>query len=210
MKGKPKNRALDIGCSVGRASFELAREFDFVNGLDFSARFIRIAYQMQEKGVLRYELPEEGEIVSYHERKLADLNLTEVAGRVEFYQADALNLKPQFAEYDLILAANLLDRLSKPAKFLSSIHERLNDGGLLVIASPYTWLEEFTSRENWIGGFRKDGEPYSTLDGLRDHLKAHFIMAADPCDVEFIIRETNRKFQHSVSQVTVWQKKSVL
>ena len=69
MKGKPKNRALDLGCSVGRASFELAREFGFVNGLDFSARFIRIAYQMQEKGVLRYELPEEGEIVSYHERK---------------------------------------------------------------------------------------------------------------------------------------------
>jgi 5-histidylcysteine sulfoxide synthase/putative 4-mercaptohistidine N1-methyltranferase len=207
MKGKPKNRALDIGCSVGRASFELAREFGFVNGLDFSARFIRIAYQMQEKGMLRYELPEEGEIVSYHERRLADLDLTEVAGRVEFYQADALNLKPQFAGYDLILAANLLDRLSKPAKFLDTIHERLNDGGLLVIASPYTWLEEFTSRENWIGGFRKDGEPYSTLDGLRDHLKAHFTMIAEPCDVEFVIRETSRKFQHSVSQVTVWQNK---
>lgn len=206
MKGMPKKRALDLGCSVGRASFELAREFDFVNGLDFSARFIRIAYQMQEKGMLRYELPEEGEIVSYHERRLSDLNLAEVAGRVEFYQADALNLKPQFAEYDLILAANLLDRLSKPAKFLETIHERLNDGGLLVIASPYTWMEEFTTRENWIGGFRKDGEPYFTLDGLRDHLKANFTMVTDPCDVEFVIRETSRKFQHSVSQVTVWRK----
>jgi putative 4-mercaptohistidine N1-methyltranferase len=206
MKGKSKKRALDLGCSVGRASFELAREFDFVNGLDFSARFIRIAYQMQEKGMLRYELPEEGEIVSYHERRLADHDLAEIAGRVEFYQADALNLKPQFAGYDLILAANLLDRLSKPAKFLDTIHERLNDGGLLVIASPYTWLEEFTSRENWIGGFRKDGEPYSTLDGLQDHLKAHFTMEADPYDVEFVIRETSRKFQHSVSQIIVWRK----
>jgi putative 4-mercaptohistidine N1-methyltranferase len=125
---------------------------------------------------------------------------------VEFYQADALNLKPQFTGYDLVLAANLLDRLSKPAKFLSTIHERLSDGGLLVIASPYTWLEEFTRRENWIGGYRKDGEPYSTLDGLRDHLKAHFTQVAEPRDVEFIIRETNRKFQHSISQVTVWQK----
>jgi 5-histidylcysteine sulfoxide synthase/putative 4-mercaptohistidine N1-methyltranferase len=206
MKGRPKNRALDLGCSVGRGAFELAREFRFVNGLDFSARFIRIAYQMQEKGILRYELPEEGEIVSYHERRLADLNLTEVASRVEFYQADALNLKPQFSGYDLILAANLLDRLSKPAKFLATIHERLSDRGLLVIASPYTWLEEFTRRENWIGGYRKDGEPYSTLDGLRDHLKPHFTLVAEPRDVEFIIRETNRKFQHSISQVTVWQK----
>jgi 5-histidylcysteine sulfoxide synthase/putative 4-mercaptohistidine N1-methyltranferase len=206
MQGKPKNRALDLGCSVGRASFELAREFRLVNGLDFSARFIRIAYQMQEKGMLRYELPEEGEIVSYHERRLADLELTDVAGRVEFFQADALNLKPRFADYDLILAANLLDRLSRPVKFLATIHERLNDGGLLVIASPYTWLEEFTHRENWIGGYRKDGEPYTTLDGLRDHLKAHFTLVAEPHDIEFIIRETGRKFQHSISQVTVWRK----
>jgi putative 4-mercaptohistidine N1-methyltranferase len=161
---------------------------------------------MQEKGMLRYELPEEGEIVSYHERRLADLELTDVAGRVEFFQADALNLKPRFADYDLILAANLLDRLSRPVKFLATIHERLNDGGLLVIASPYTWLEEFTHRENWIGGYRKDGEPYTTLDGLRDHLKAHFTLVAEPHDIEFIIRETGRKFQHSISQVTVWRK----
>ena len=208
MQGRPKNRALDLGCSVGRATFELAREFRLVHGLDFSARFIRIAYQMQEKGVLRYELPEEGDIVSYHEKRLADLGLAETAGRVEFYQADAQNMKPQFTGYDLILAANLLDRLSKPAKFLNTIHERLDDGGLLVIASPYTWLEEFTRRENWIGGFRKDGEPYTTLNGLQDYLRAHFNMIADPREVEFVIRETSRKFQHSISQVTVWQKRA--
>ena len=206
MADKPKNRALDLGCSVGRASFELAREFQFVNGLDFSARFIRIGYQLQEKGAVRYELPEEGEIVSYHERRLADLGLAEVAGRVEFFQADALNLKPQFTDYDLILAANLLDRLRDPGTFLASVHERLNDTGLLVIASPYTWLTEFTVREKWLGGFRKDGEPYTTLDGLKDHLQAHFTMVGEPRDVEFVIRETNRKFQHSISQLTVWRK----
>ncbi|EKD35800.1 MAG: hypothetical protein ACD_75C01773G0001 [uncultured bacterium] len=206
MAGRPKNRALDLGCSVCRASFELAKEFNFVNGLDFSARFIRIGYQLQEKGAVRYELPEEGEIVSYHERRLADLGLAEVAGRVEFFQADALNLKPQFTDYDLILAANLLDRLRDPGTFLASVHERLNDTGLLVIASPYTWLTEFTVREKWLGGFRKDGEPYTTLDGLKDHLQAHFTMVGEPRDVEFVIRETNRKFQHSISQLTVWRK----
>jgi 5-histidylcysteine sulfoxide synthase/putative 4-mercaptohistidine N1-methyltranferase len=201
-----KNRALDLGCSVGRASFELAREFRFVNGLDFSARFIRIAYQMQEKGVIRYELPEEGEIVSYHEQRLADLGLAETVGRVEFFQADALNLKPQFTDYDLILAANLLDRLADSARFLATIHERLCDGGLLVLASPYTWLAEFTDRQKWLGGYRKDGEPYTTLDGLHDALKDHFTLTAPPRDVEFVIRETGRKFQHSLSQVTVWRK----
>jgi 5-histidylcysteine sulfoxide synthase/putative 4-mercaptohistidine N1-methyltranferase len=207
MADKPKKRALDLGCSVGRATFELAREFEFVNGLDFSARFIRIAYQMQEKGVIRFELPEEGEIVSYHERRLKDFNLENTIERVEFFQADAQNLKPQFTGYDLILAANLIDRLSKPKLFLRSIHERLNKNGLLVIASPYTWLEEFTKKENWVGGFRKDGEPYTSLEGLKEILQPNFKMLDHPRDIEFITRETARKAQHSISQLTVWQKK---
>lgn len=207
MAHKPKKRALDLGCSVGRATFELAREFDFVNGLDFSARFIRIAYQMQEKGVIRYELPEEGEIVSYHERRIEDFGLEGLAKRIEFFQADAQNLKTQFSDYDLILAANLIDRLAKPKQFLSTIHERLNPGGLLVIASPYTWLEEFTIKENWVGGYRKDGEPYRTLDGLKEQLRPHFAMIGEPRDLEFITRETARKAQHSVSQLTIWQRK---
>ncbi|BHH84742.1 5-histidylcysteine sulfoxide synthase [Desulforhopalus sp. 52FAK] len=206
MAGKPKSRALDLGCSVGRASFELAKEFDFVNGLDFSARFIRIAHQMQEKGYIRYELQEEGEIVSYHERKLKDYELMETAPKIEFYQADAQNLKPQFKDYDLILAANILDRLSKPGVFLENIHKRINRDGYLVLTSPYTWLEEFTAKQNWVGGFRKDGEPFASLDGIRNTLNQHFKMVHDPINLEFITRETARKFQHSISQVTVWQK----
>ncbi len=207
MADRPKNRALDLGCSVGRASFELAKEFQFVNGLDFSARFIRIGHQLQEKGSVRYELPEEGEIVSYHERRLADLGLAEAAGRVEFFQADALNLKPRFTGYDLILAANLIDRLRDPGAFLATVHERLNVGGLLVIASPYTWLTEFTAKEKWLGGYRRDGEPFFTLEALKEHLRAHFTMEGEPRDVEFVLRETSRKFQHSLSQLTVWRKR---
>jgi len=32
-------RALDVGCAVGRATFELARSFDETVGIDLSARF---------------------------------------------------------------------------------------------------------------------------------------------------------------------------
>lgn len=208
MAGKTKKRALDLGCSVGRASFELARQFEFVTGLDFSARFIRIAHQMQEKGAIRYELVEEGEIVSYHERRLQDMNLAGLVQRVEFYQADAQNLKAHFTDYDLVLAANLLDRLSQPGVFLGSIHERIQDDGLLVVTSPYTWLEEFTAKENWIGGYRRDGEPFTTLDGLQEILSPHFSLIASPMDLPFITRETARKFQHSIAQLTIWRKHS--
>ncbi len=208
MADRPKARALDLGCAVGRASFELAKYFDVVTGIDFSARFIRIAHQLQEKGVAHYQLPEEGEIVSFHEVRLSDLGLAGHDGKIEFLQGDAHNLKPQFKDYDLVLAGNLLDRLYDPAQFLASIHERMRPGGLLVIASPYTWLEEFTKKENWLGGIRIAGEPFSTLDGLNEQLGSHFRLLEEPHDVEFVIRETARKFQHTISQVTIWERYS--
>jgi putative 4-mercaptohistidine N1-methyltranferase len=134
------------------------------------------------------------------------MGLDRVVDGVEFSQGDATNLKPQFTGYDLVLAANLIDRLYDPKRFLQTIHERLNPGGILVIASPYTWLEEFTKKENWLGGFRKSGEPYMTLDALRDMLGPHFVMLDTPKNVEFVIRETRRKFQHSLAELTVWQR----
>ncbi len=206
MADRPRQRALDLGCAVGRASFELAKYFDLVSGVDFSARFIRIAHQLQEKGVIHYQLPEEGEIVSFHEQRLGDFGLAETIARVEFCQGDAHNLKPQFTGYDLVLAANLLDRLYDPARFLATIHERINPGGLLVIASPYTWLEEFTRKANWVGGLRRAGEPLTTLEGLQEQLSARFRMLDEPRDVAFVIRETARKFQHAIAQVTFWER----
>jgi hypothetical protein len=104
------------------------------------------------------------------------------------------------------MAANLIDRLYDPAKFLAAIHERLNVGGVLMLASPYTWLTEHTPRQDWIGGFKKDGENFSTLDGLREMLQPHFEQIGEAQEVPFVIRETKRKFQHTLSEVTFWRR----
>jgi len=206
MQGKPMHSALDLGCAAGRATFELARHFERVTGVDFSARFIGSGVHLAEHGVLRYTLTDEGELVSYHERKLADLGLDAVRHKVTFFQGDACNLKPVFSGYDLILAANLIDRLYSPKKFLSGVHERLNPGGILLLATPCTWLEQHTKREEWVGGYKRDGENYTTLDGLKEILGKHFRLLEEPLDVPFVICETRRKFQHSVSQVTLWER----
>ncbi|MFT3847711.1 MAG: putative 4-mercaptohistidine N1-methyltransferase [Propionivibrio sp.] len=203
---RPALKALDLGCAAGRASFELARHFAQVTGIDFSTHFIRLGVQLAESGRLRYTLAEEGELVAYKERSLAELGLDRYAAKVEFFQGDACNLKPVFGGYDLILAANLIDRLYSPARFLETAHERLNPGGLLLIASPYTWLAEHTRREEWIGGFKKDGESFTTLDGLKAILGRRFRLLGEPVSVPFVIRETRRKFQHTLSEVTVWER----
>lgn len=202
-----KARALDLGCATGRASFELAKTFDKVIGIDFSARFIQVGIRLAETGAIRYTMPEEGELVGYHERRLDSLGLLETAQRVEFWQGDACNLKDIFSGFDLILAANLIDRLYAPRRFLDTVADRLNSGGLLVLASPYTWLEEYTKRSEWIGGFKKDGESRTTLDGLKEILGRKFVMVETPLSVPFVIRETRRKHQHTLSEVTVWKRK---
>ena len=203
---KPKYKALDLGCASGRATFELAKYFDQVTGIDFSARFISQGVQLAGGETLRYTLTEEGELVTYKSCALAEVGLDNLKGKVEFFQGDACNLKPIFTGYDFILAANLIDRLYSPAKFLNTIHERLNIGGILMLASPYTWLTEHTPREEWIGGFKKDGESFTTLDGLHTYLDKHFRLIKGPQELPFVIRETRRKFQHSLSEVTVWQR----
>ena len=123
-------------------------------------------------------------------------------------QGDACNLPEKFTDYDVVFAGNLIDRLYEPETFLSLIKERIRKGGLLVITSPYTWLEEFTEREKWLGGFKaQTGENYTTLEGIRDALQPEFELAADPTDVPFVIRETKRKFQHTVAELSVWYKR---
>lgn len=207
MQNRSCGRALDIGCSVGRTAFELSEYFEQVDALDFSARFIQMAIQLQEAGRIRYERTEEGDLVSFQERSLQELGLTGEYGNIRFMQQDATNMKPEFTGYDLVVAANLIDRLHSPARFLRDIAGRINPGGILLIASPYTWLEEFTKKENWLGGFKRDGEPVTTLDGLHAELDESFTLAGEPEQIPFVIRETRYKHQHTLSNVTIWVRK---
>ncbi len=207
MGNQQKGRALDIGCAVGRCSFELAKVFEHVTGIDFSASLINIGVQLQQQGVIRYSITDEGELELYRERKLDDFVETDIANKVEFLQGDACNLKSQFSGYDLVVAANLIDRLYDPALFLNTLHERINSGGILLLSSPYTWLEEHTDKENWVGGRKVDGENVSTLDGLKMILADHFDLIEGPHSVPFVIRETSRKFQHTLSEATIWRRK---
>ncbi len=202
----PCHRALDIGCATGRASFELARSFDQVTGLDFSARFIQQAVYLAQGHRIRYQLPLEGELSEEKSCSLEDVALDQVASKTEFFQADACNLKAHFSGYDFILAANLIDRLHHPKDFLLQIHKRINIGGILMLSSPYTWLEEHTARSEWLGGFQEDGENITTLAGISNILTQHFELVAEPQDVPFVIRETARKYQHTLSQVTIWKR----
>ena len=201
-KKTPCKKALDLGCAVGRSSIELAKDFEQVDALDFSARFIQQAVALQQNGRVRYGLVREGELLDYKEVQVNKKDLK----NINFMQADACNLKAIYTAYDLIFAGNLIDRLYEPEKFLATIADRLNPHGLLVLTSPYTWLEEYTEKTHWLGGIKVNGENQSTLAGLHAILDKKFILI-ETKNIEFIIRETARKFQHSIAEMSIWQLK---
>ena len=206
VENKPKRRALDLGCAVGRAAFELATCFDQVDAVDLSSRFIDISQRLQKNGKLHYQRQEEGDLISDHEVLLVDYNLLEAASRVTFMQGNALKLKENLCGYDLILLSNLIDRCPEPRKLLAKIHLRLVIGGVLVIASPYDWRDVYTSHKQWLGSFFRAGAPYTSLEGLTRILSKYFTMLGEPQDLEFVIRETARTYRHCISQATCWQR----
>ena len=68
----------------------------------------------------------------------------QIRNRVTFQTGDALQL-PALGRFDLVLAANLLDRVKDPKKLLQKVLPPLVlPGGLLLLTSPYSWSQEFT------------------------------------------------------------------
>mmetsp|Transcript_12588 Transcript_12588/g.37370 ORF Transcript_12588/g.37370 Transcript_12588/m.37370 type:complete len:1098 (+) Transcript_12588:95-3388(+) len=194
----PKNDALELGGGPGRAAFELSKHFGRVEGSDFSNLFVRTANKLIADGSLSWG--------AGSETSLAALGLK--GDNIRIRELNAVEL-PQGEEYDMICAFNLIDRLPKPRKFLDECTARLRTGGLLAVSSPYTWLETFTPKEEWIGAYKYgDNDAPDTLSALREELTARgFVEAAPPQDVPFVIPESERLFQRTVAQISFWQKK---
>eukprot|EP01134_Creolimax_fragrantissima_P007690 CFRG7690T1 len=203
--GKSKiSRALDIGCAVGRSSFELAGHFDEVIGIDFSQHFIDVANDIKKNGVRDYAIIEEGNLCT---PCIATVDPSIDRSRVTFQHGDACNLSEELGQFSAVLAANLVCRLPNPRKFLRRLPSLVAQGGVVVIASPYTFLEEFTPKKQWLGGYHgADGKPVWGCDTIRDELAEHFDLINE-MEHPFFIRETAHKNQWSVSHTLVFRRR---
>lgn len=189
-------RALDVGCAVGRSSFELSKFCDEVIGIDFSQAFVDAAARIGAGETLAYRQHEEATVFSEHSTRMPAGSAPE---RVKFEQGDACDLRSDLGGFDIVHAANLICRLPDPQRFLNRLPALVICGGKLVITTPCTWLGEFTPPEHWPTG--------STIDWLAEHLQEHFDKESVR-DMPFLIREHARKFQWSVAQASVWTRRA--
>lgn len=198
-----RSRALDLGCAVGRSSYELARGCGEVLGIDYSGRFIAAAECIRSAGLLNYDAVEEGNRMTARVARRPEGVDFE---RIRFERGDAMALRADLGRFDVVLMANLIDRLSDPQKCLRSLSPLLGPGGQLVITSPYTWMEEYTPRERWLCEDDARGA-CSSLDGIKRVLEGDFDLI-QTIDLPFLIREHSRKFQWSVAQASCWSRKA--
>ncbi|MFN7963109.1 MAG: methyltransferase domain-containing protein [Thermoanaerobaculia bacterium] len=151
----PPGPALDLGCALGRASFELARSLEGpVLGLDLSASFLRRAAGILRNGVVDYPRRRVGLV--YQRRRFA-VALPQPP-RVDFWAADAAYLPLPDASAALVVALNLLDSTPDPRAVLREISRVLAPGGKALLASPYDWSATATPLGSWLGGHSQRGE----------------------------------------------------
>jgi len=208
-----KSRALDIGCAVGGAAFELAKDFDAVDAFDYSQSFVSSAQRMQNGDTVRFKVPVEADL---HEDVVAvhgDGVTEEIRERVNFFQGDACQLSQmrssgQLLTYDGVIMSNLLCRLPDPKACLDDLPAIVNQDGVVVMVTPFSWLTEFTPRGKWLGGFFDpvSSTPIRSKDALKSIMEGNGFEQIHEQEMPLVIREHQRKYQYIVSEASGWQK----
>lgn len=166
----PEGPVLDLGCSVGRSSFELAeRTGRMVLGIDLNFSMLRLAAQALRTGQVRYGRRRVGLV--YERRDFAVR--WDAAERVDFWQCDAAALPLSAESAAAVFSLNLLDCLGSPFGHLQALAALLAPGGRAVLASPYDWSASATPLEAWVGGHSQrgpeGGSPEATLRRVLPH-----------------------------------------
>jgi SAM-dependent methyltransferase/uncharacterized protein YbaR (Trm112 family) len=152
--GEIQGPVIDIGCSVGRSSFELAGDGErLVLGIDTNFSMLRLAQDVLNEGIARYPRRRTG-IVYDHQEFSVNFSHTDL---VDFWACDALALPFSGGSFGLAVGLHVLDSVASPINLLTSIRETLMPGGIAIIATPYDWSEQVTPIEAWIGGHSQRG-----------------------------------------------------
>ncbi|MDN5054398.1 5-histidylcysteine sulfoxide synthase [Aliarcobacter butzleri] len=185
LKDLKNSKALDLGCCVGRTSFELAKIYDEVLGIDFSANYINIGVKLKLYDFVNYKIKKEDKTFEERAISLEDFDLEKVKDKVSFMQGDACNLKEIYKDFDLIFYSSLIDKLYYPKKFLEDVSRRINKNGFFVFLSSHNWFNEHINENNLFLEFE----------------------LLDKIEVPSFIKMKNKNYENKTLLMSIWKKK---
>lgn len=154
---------LDVGCSVGRASFEMAAlTGDLVLGIDLNMGMLRTARSVAQTGRVRHPLRRGGIV---YERREFDVDLP-ARDRVEFWACDAMALPFANDRFAGALSFNITDCVPSPVAHLMEVGRVLAPEAQAIVTTPYDWSSNATPMEAWIGGHSQRSDNHG--DSVRE------------------------------------------
>jgi SAM-dependent methyltransferase len=169
---------LDVGCSVGGATFAAAAATDeLVLGVDIDFSMVQFAQGVLRTGVVDYPLRKCGIV---YDRRRFEMPI-EDRGNVDFWACDAMVLPFAAETFSTAIGFNTLDSVASPLCLLESLRNALAPGGKLILACPYDWSVAVTSLEHWIGGHSRRGTRCGSSDGILEDL---LTPGAHPASIE--------------------------
>ena len=174
----PEGPILDLGCAVGRTTFELAaRTGRPVVGVDLGYAMLRLAARTLREGRVRYPRRRVGLV--YDRRDFA-VRFPNVEG-VDFWACDALALPFPTGTFAAVVGLNVLDCVQSPHDLLAALPRLLAPGGKAILSTPYDWSPAATPVEAWLGGHSQRGE---TAGASEPVLRALLTPGAHPASIE--------------------------
>jgi SAM-dependent methyltransferase/uncharacterized protein YbaR (Trm112 family) len=132
----PQPPALDVGCAVGRTTFELAGKLGgLVLGVDVNFWMLRVAQRVLRAGHVRFPLKRSGIRFDRVEFETTFNG----AARVDFWACDAAALPFADQTFRSAVALNVFDVTPAPRALLAGLRDTLCPGGAAVFSSPYDW-----------------------------------------------------------------------
>jgi SAM-dependent methyltransferase len=147
--------AIDMGCAVGRTSFELAKTFDdLVLGVDLNFAMLRAAALILREGRVAYPKRRVG--IAFDRREFPAT--LEGTSKVDFWACDATCLPFANDSFSLAASLNVIDCVQSPYDHLKELARVLKSGGGALLSAPYDWNVGATPVESWLGGHSQRSE----------------------------------------------------
>jgi SAM-dependent methyltransferase len=152
---KGRGPVIDVGCAVGRTSFELAKTADdLILGVDLNFAMLRTAAAILHQGRVSYPKRRVG--IAFDKREFPAT--FEGASKVDFWACDATSLPFADESFSLAASLNVIDCVQSPYDHLKELGRILKPNAGALISAPYDWNVNATPVEAWLGGHSQRSE----------------------------------------------------
>jgi SAM-dependent methyltransferase len=150
---------IDLGCAVGRGTYELARRGgELAVGVDLSFGMLRVAERARRDSRAVFGIRRVGLVYDRREIRIPDVP----SEQMSFWCCDVGNLPFADGCFEGALSLNVLDCVPSPLQHVMEMGRILRPGAAALLSTPYDWSANATPLEQWLGGHSQRGPAHGS------------------------------------------------